>query len=164
MTVPSFGPRMVCTICGAIGADARPNWNERAQLCLYGHIPSGCCARAASGQTATAPVNVKPMRCEETRSPAALSAARATVGHATVAPPRTPRKSRRLMPAPCPLRTRREQGLKPSTLQLGGEWQSGPMSALGQKQTCAVQNVMSALPPKADMPVADKYGSGRFVR
>jgi len=30
------------------------------------------------------------------------------------------------------------------------------MSALGQKQTCAVQNVMSALPPiataKADMP------------
>ena len=38
------------------------------------------------------------------------------------------------------------------------------MSALGQKQTCAVQNVMSALPPKADMPVADKYGSGRFVR
>ena len=27
--VPSFGPRMVCTICGAIGADAGPNWNER---------------------------------------------------------------------------------------------------------------------------------------
>ena len=25
------------------------------------------------------------------------------------------------------------------------------MSALGQKQTCAVQKVMSALPPKADM-------------
>ena len=25
------------------------------------------------------------------------------------------------------------------------------MSAMGQKQTCAVQNVMSALPPKADM-------------
>ena len=25
------------------------------------------------------------------------------------------------------------------------------MSALGQKQTCALQNVMSALPPKADM-------------
>jgi hypothetical protein len=24
LTVPSFGPRMVCTICGAIGADARP--------------------------------------------------------------------------------------------------------------------------------------------
>ena len=37
MTVPSFGPRMVCTICGAIGADARRNWNERAQSCLYGH-------------------------------------------------------------------------------------------------------------------------------
>ena len=25
------------------------------------------------------------------------------------------------------------------------------MSALGQKRTCAAQNVMSALPPKADM-------------
>jgi hypothetical protein len=24
--VPSFGPRMVCTRCGIIGADARPNW------------------------------------------------------------------------------------------------------------------------------------------
>jgi hypothetical protein len=23
VTVPSFGPRMVCTMCGAIGADAR---------------------------------------------------------------------------------------------------------------------------------------------
>jgi len=30
----------------------------------------------------------------------------------------------------------------------------GPMSALGQKQTCAVQNVMSALPPTADMCIA----------
>ena len=28
---------------------------------------------------------------------------------------------------------------------------SNAMSALGQKQTCAVQNGMSALPPKADM-------------
>ena len=27
--VPSFGPRMVCTGCGIIGADARPNWQER---------------------------------------------------------------------------------------------------------------------------------------
>jgi hypothetical protein len=27
--VPSFGPRMVCTSCGIIGADARPNWSER---------------------------------------------------------------------------------------------------------------------------------------
>jgi hypothetical protein len=31
MAVPSFGPRMVCTVCGAIGADARPSWNERAR-------------------------------------------------------------------------------------------------------------------------------------
>ena len=29
-------PRMVCTVCGAIGADARPNWNERATACLFG--------------------------------------------------------------------------------------------------------------------------------
>jgi hypothetical protein len=27
--VPSFGPRMVCTRCGIIGADARPNWREQ---------------------------------------------------------------------------------------------------------------------------------------
>ena len=29
--VPTFGPRMVCTGCGIIGADARPNWSERPQ-------------------------------------------------------------------------------------------------------------------------------------
>jgi hypothetical protein len=28
--VPAFGPRMVCTRCGIIGADARPNWREYA--------------------------------------------------------------------------------------------------------------------------------------
>jgi hypothetical protein len=27
--VPSFGPRMVCTRCGIISVDARPNWKER---------------------------------------------------------------------------------------------------------------------------------------
>ena len=27
--VPMFGPRMVCTKCGVIGADARPNWQEQ---------------------------------------------------------------------------------------------------------------------------------------
>ena len=36
MAVPSFGPRMVCTVCGAIGADARPNWDERASVNLFG--------------------------------------------------------------------------------------------------------------------------------
>ena len=36
VVVPSFGPRMACTACGAIGADARPNWNERAPPCLFG--------------------------------------------------------------------------------------------------------------------------------
>ena len=29
LTVPSFGSRTVCTKCGTIGADARPNWRER---------------------------------------------------------------------------------------------------------------------------------------
>ena len=27
--VPAFGPRLVCTRCGIIGAYARPNWQER---------------------------------------------------------------------------------------------------------------------------------------
>ena len=27
--VSSFEPRMVCTHCGIIGADARPNWREQ---------------------------------------------------------------------------------------------------------------------------------------
>jgi len=36
VTVPSFAPRMVCTTCGAIDADARPNWNERAPPNLFG--------------------------------------------------------------------------------------------------------------------------------
>jgi hypothetical protein len=27
--LPSFGPRMVCTGCGIVGADVRPNWQER---------------------------------------------------------------------------------------------------------------------------------------
>ena len=36
VVVSSFGPRMVCTVCGAIGADARPNWNERAPVSLFG--------------------------------------------------------------------------------------------------------------------------------
>jgi hypothetical protein len=29
MPVPMFGPRMVCTRCGIVGADARPNWREQ---------------------------------------------------------------------------------------------------------------------------------------
>ena len=36
IAVPAFGPRMVCTVCGAIGADARPNWQERAPASLFG--------------------------------------------------------------------------------------------------------------------------------
>jgi hypothetical protein len=29
LPVPTFGPRMVCTHCGIIGADARPNWKDQ---------------------------------------------------------------------------------------------------------------------------------------
>lgn len=29
VSVQSSGPRMVCTVCEIIGADARPNWSER---------------------------------------------------------------------------------------------------------------------------------------
>jgi hypothetical protein len=36
VTVPSLGPKMVCTKCGTIGADARPNWGGKS-ACL----PSG---------------------------------------------------------------------------------------------------------------------------
>ena len=46
-----------------------------------------------------------------------------------------------------------------STLGLILVKRSAGMSALGQKRTCAVQNVMSALPPKADM-----CGATRDVR
>jgi hypothetical protein len=38
MPVPAFGPRMVCSRCGIIGADARPNWREQpARLSGAGH-------------------------------------------------------------------------------------------------------------------------------
>jgi hypothetical protein len=40
VAVPSFGPRMVCTRCGIIGADARPNWREQpARLSGAGTAP-----------------------------------------------------------------------------------------------------------------------------
>jgi hypothetical protein len=34
--VPSFGPRLRCEICGHLGADARPNWQERSPRSLFG--------------------------------------------------------------------------------------------------------------------------------
>ena len=30
VSVPTFGPRMVYTRCGIVGADARPNWREQS--------------------------------------------------------------------------------------------------------------------------------------
>jgi hypothetical protein len=29
--VPAFGPRMICSSCGIVGADVRPNWIERRE-------------------------------------------------------------------------------------------------------------------------------------
>jgi hypothetical protein len=29
LLVKDFSPRMVCTKCGMVGADVRPNWQER---------------------------------------------------------------------------------------------------------------------------------------
>src|SRR6516164_3848276 len=31
MAVPWFGPRVVCTKCGIVGADGRPNWSGESQ-------------------------------------------------------------------------------------------------------------------------------------
>ena len=31
VALPTFRPRMVCTGCGIVGADARPNWKEQPQ-------------------------------------------------------------------------------------------------------------------------------------
>ena len=39
--VPWFGPRMRCERCGHFGADARPNWQERAPVSLYGPADAG---------------------------------------------------------------------------------------------------------------------------
>jgi hypothetical protein len=45
--VPTFGPRMVCTRCGIIGADARPNWQEqqRGEVHRHPRRPLAGCAR-----------------------------------------------------------------------------------------------------------------------
>jgi hypothetical protein len=40
VAVPSLGPRMRCERCEQLGADARPNWNERAPPSLFGRPPS----------------------------------------------------------------------------------------------------------------------------
>jgi hypothetical protein len=57
LTVPSFGPRMVCTKCGMIGAEVRPNWRERVAFLPNAILLSG---RDADGR-ASAP-DAAPMR------------------------------------------------------------------------------------------------------
>jgi hypothetical protein len=37
VAVPTFGSRMVCTGCGIIGADVRPNWREPGAREHYGN-------------------------------------------------------------------------------------------------------------------------------
>jgi hypothetical protein len=44
--VPSFGPRLRCERCGNMGAEARPNWGERATPGRVGYN---------TGATASAP-------------------------------------------------------------------------------------------------------------
>jgi len=39
VAVPSLGPRMVCTCCGIIGADMRPNWREPDRLAVAALMP-----------------------------------------------------------------------------------------------------------------------------
>lgn len=36
VAVTSFGPQLRCERCGHLGADARPNWSERAPITLFG--------------------------------------------------------------------------------------------------------------------------------
>jgi hypothetical protein len=40
--VASFGARMVRTSCGMVGADARPNWDERRERSAFGKGPAAC--------------------------------------------------------------------------------------------------------------------------
>jgi hypothetical protein len=62
MPVPAFGPRMVCTRCGIIGADARPNWREQpARLSGAGTAP--CDERRAASASGTWCCKISPRSC-----------------------------------------------------------------------------------------------------
>jgi hypothetical protein len=59
--VPTFGPRMVCTHCGVIGADARPNWREQpARLSGAGTV-TGIVGATAAGKGTKVPDAKKPV-------------------------------------------------------------------------------------------------------
>jgi hypothetical protein len=79
------------------------------------------------------------------RSPCCASAAS---GNAA-APPRSVTNSRRLIAAPRGLPSRESYLVLSTVTRKFGLNTALWMSALGQKQTFAVQNAMSALPPKA---------------
>jgi hypothetical protein len=57
--LPSFGPRMVCTGCGMIGADVRPNWKERPER---PERPTGS-AVALMAKRLTPEMNAEGCRC-----------------------------------------------------------------------------------------------------
>jgi hypothetical protein len=65
--------------------------------------------------------------------------------------------SRRLIAAPRGLPSRESYLVLSTVTRKFGLNTALWMSALGQKQTCAAQNGMSALPPKADMCDATRY-------
>jgi hypothetical protein len=59
LPMPAFSPRMVCTVCGAIGADARPNSNEKNQQKPITR------ASSAPQLVHSCPIADKLMRCRE---------------------------------------------------------------------------------------------------
>jgi hypothetical protein len=75
--------------------------------------------------------------------------ARTVKGHAAAAPLTSLMNSRRLIASP------EAQDKASSRLKLAHFKGPQPMSALGQKRTFALQQVMSALPPKADIRQRD---------
>ena len=86
-----------------------------------------------------------------TRRIRSFCCARTASGHAAAAPPRKVMNSRRLIADP-EAQTEHRSGSNPHWERVRFRSLSVlPMSALGHKQTCAVQYVMSALPPIADM-------------
>jgi hypothetical protein len=55
--VPAFGPRMVCTRCGIVGADARPNWREQPAREGPGTTLVGSGVRFSAGAGGVSPPN-----------------------------------------------------------------------------------------------------------
>src|SRR5262249_28364691 len=105
---------------------------------------NACRSRCASGSS-LATRNKTAIR----RTEGAGCCAREASGHTAATPPRRVMNSRRLIASPEAWDWR---AYEPKVTRLAGKHRSSsgwPMSALGQKQTYAVQKPMSALPPIA---------------